>query len=400
MDSVNLAVINLGVFMKKTGLLSVAAGIASLVMSAQSLATTVTLTTNMGDIVINLYDETTPKTVENFLYYVNAGKYDGSVVHRSVDNFVIQAGSYEWSIQGDQEAERINAIATRQIDENDDDDTDVFVVDNEPLWSNVKGTIAMAKTSNEHSATSSWFINVGDDNTDNLDLQSSGFTVFGEVVSGMDIVENINALTTYNFGGALTNMPLRSYDSSTEIAQDDLVYISQVTVTDASPDTAKDLDPTPNTLIYQQNVDAINTVKTKVAEFVDAAEGYLTRAETAYTEAVDISEEKADIASAAVLKIEQSLIELDNQLDLAEQYVIDRETAETNNESVLKIIEIRDSALDAYSAAYDELNLAYQAVKSAEAAAAKEGSSGGSFSWLLMAVLGFTFARRAKKAIA
>ncbi|WP_048690876.1 peptidylprolyl isomerase [Catenovulum maritimum] len=385
--------------MNKTGLLSVAAGIASLVMSAQSLATTVTLTTNMGDIVINLYDETTPKTVENFLYYVNAGKYDGSVVHRSVDDFVMQAGSYEWSIQGDQEAERINAIATRQIDENDDDDTDVFVVDNEPLWSNVKGTIAMAKTSNEHSATSSWFINVGDDNTDNLDLQSSGFTVFGEVISGMDIVENINALTTYNFGGALTNMPLRSYDSSTEIAQDDLVYISQVTVTDASPDTAKDLDPTPNTLIYQQNVDAINTVKTKITEFVDAAEGYLTRAETAYTEAVDISEEKADIASAAVLKIEQSLIELDNQLDLAEQYVIDRETAETNNESVLKIIEIRDSALDAYSAAYDELNLAYQAVKSAEAAAAKEGSSGGSFSWLLMAVLGFTFARRAKKAI-
>lgn len=372
-------------------------------VSCASYATTVKIETNKGDIVIDLYDETTPKTVENFLYYVNEGRYDSSIVHRSVEDFIIQAGSYNWSIQGDQEKEYVNAIEARQIDENDEDETDIFVVENEPLWSNVKGTIAMAKTSQENSATSSWFINVADNansesgsSVDGLDLQSSGFTVFGEVIEGMDIVEDINDLSIYNFGGALANLPLSDYDSETDVGQDNFVYISQVTVI---ADSEQDINPTPNTLIYQDNIDLVNEIKTNINELVESAVNYLTRAETAYTKASEISQEKADIASAAVLKIENNLLELDNQLDLAEQYVVDVETAETNNESVLKIVEIRNMAAEAYYAAYDELDAAYQSMKSAETAAEKKSSSGGgAFSWILIAIAGLTIARRAKKA--
>ncbi|WAJ70164.1 peptidylprolyl isomerase [Catenovulum adriaticum] len=362
--------------------------------SSASYATTVKIETNKGDIVINLYDETTPKTVENFLHYVNEGKYNSSFVHRSVEDFIVQAGSYTWSIQGEQEEEYVNSIEARQIDENDEDETDIFVVENEPLWSNVKGTIAMAKTSQEHSATSSWFINVAD-NSENLDLQSNGFTVFGEVIEGIDIVEDINDLSIYNFGGALTNLPLSDYDTETDVDQDNLVYISQVTVT---ADSDQEINPTPNTLIYQDNIDLVSEIKTNIDELVESAEGYLTRAEEAYTKAAEISQEKADIASAAVLKIEKNLLELDNQLDLAEQYVVDVQTAETNNESVLKIVEIRDMAAEAYYTAYDELDAAYQSVKSAEAAAEKESSGGGgAFSWLLVAIAGLTLARKANK---
>lgn len=360
-------------------------------------ATIVKIETNQGDIVVNLYDETTPETVENFLYYVNEGKYNSSIVHRSVEDFIIQAGSYNWNIKDDQEEEHLNPVETRMTEETEDNEAQTYVVDNEPLWSNVKGTIAMAKTSEEHSATSSWFINLAD-NSENLDLQSNGFTVFGEVIEGIEVAEKINDLTIYNFGGALTNLPLNEYDSEVDVEQDNLVYISQVTVTDTTTDTTEGLTLAENTLIYQYNIDLINDIKTNVEEIVESAEGYLTRAEEAYSKAADISQEKADIASEAVLSIEKNLIELDTQLELAEQYVVDTETAETNNESVLKIVELREMTAETYYAAYDELDAAYQSMKSAEAAAEKESSGGGAFSWWLMALAGLTLMRKAKKA--
>ncbi len=82
-------------------------------------------------------------------------------------------------------------------------------ITNEPEFSNVRGTIAMAKTSQPNSATNEWFINL-DDNSANLDVQNAGFTVFGEVVgNGMDVVDAIAALQRFNFGSPFNELPLK-----------------------------------------------------------------------------------------------------------------------------------------------------------------------------------------------
>lgn len=202
-----------------------------------SQATVVEFRTVMGNFEVNLFDETTPETVANFLSYVNSGAYAQNVVHRSAPGFIVQAGGFQY-----------NNILFEAIPTGSP-------VNNEPELSNVRGTIAMAKqASNENSATSQWFFNLAD-NSGNLDTQNGGFTVFGQVLgNGMDVIDAIASITRFNLGGAASEIPLRNYTLSDltneiQITDDNLVIITDIVVTDSTVVTNADLSPTPNTLI-------------------------------------------------------------------------------------------------------------------------------------------------------
>jgi peptidyl-prolyl cis-trans isomerase A (cyclophilin A) len=157
----------------------------------------VRFSSNVGDIDMELFDTETPLTVANFLFYVNAGRYNQSFIHRSVPGFVIQGGGLG-----------LNGTMIVPVPTN-------AAVPNEPGISNLRGTVAMAKLGdNPDSATSQWFINLKD-NSENLDEQNGGFTVFGRVVgNGMAVVDRIAAFATYNatgqLGGAFDELPLQS----------------------------------------------------------------------------------------------------------------------------------------------------------------------------------------------
>lgn len=359
-----------------------------LAMPAQ--ATIVKVETNLGDFEINLYDESTPKTVTNFLDYVNDDAYTNSIVHRSIDDFVIQAGSYTWSIDTDAEPaqteEQFNLIDTNDV------------VMNEPLWSNVKGTVAMAKGTDEDSATSGWFVNLNDENVDNLDLQSGGFTVFGEVISGLEVVEQINGLPVYYLNSSITNLPLYNLaEDSTTFETENLVLIKKITVTDTAVDSAKDLNPAPNTLIYQDNLDSISFVATEISADVEDAEDAYTQAKAAAVTASEISAEKGQVAQDAVDVIAAKLLVLDQQLALAEDYVTDAQVAEDNDASVLEIVEIRKQAVEAYYEAADATSEINSALTQATNAAKEESSSGGSMSAWFVMLCGLVFWRRARQ---
>jgi len=139
----------------------------------------VTLDTSKGKIVIELYPDKAPKTVANFREYVKAGHYDGTVFHRVIAGFMIQGGGYE--ANG-------NERPTRPPIENESSNG----------LENARGTIAMARTSDPHSATSQFYINVVDNRSLNYSAspQRWGYTVFGKVVEGMDVADAIAAVPT------------------------------------------------------------------------------------------------------------------------------------------------------------------------------------------------------------
>ena len=203
-------------------------------------ATIVQFQTVLGPFEVNLYDQNTPATVTNFLNYVNTGAYNNTVFHRAVTGFVAQGGGFTY--QGSQQLGNVVENAA---------------VVNEPKYSNLRGTIAMAKLGgNVNSATNQWFINLGN-NSANLDVQNGGFTVFGQVIgNGMDVLDAINALQKFNFQGAFDSIPLRDY--STQNATDGvavtdrhLVIVTSIVVIDGAANTAASLTPVANTLINQ-----------------------------------------------------------------------------------------------------------------------------------------------------
>lgn len=196
------------------------------VLTATSLAsvaeanTLVRVTSTYGDFTLELFDEQTPNTVNNFLGYVDRDDYDMTVVHRSVEDFVIQMGAYNWLGDCVNEAPRpgVNCSASFTTTQNP--------VINEPGISNTAGTIAMAKLGGDpNSATSQWFINLGD-NSDALDDQNGGFTVFGRILGdGLTAAAQINDLPVYTIGGAAQEMPLRDFTSSLPLTKN-LVLMS------------------------------------------------------------------------------------------------------------------------------------------------------------------------------
>ena len=144
----------------------------------------VKLTTGHGAITLKLDAEKAPKTVANFLAYVEAGHYDGTVFHRVIKNFMIQGGGMEPGMNQKPCKAPIENEAANGL-------------------KNKRGTVAMARTNDPHSATAQFFINVVDN--DFLDFkapmgQGWGYCVFGEVVEGMDVVDAIRAVRTGNKG--------------------------------------------------------------------------------------------------------------------------------------------------------------------------------------------------------
>jgi len=144
----------------------------------------VTLHTNYGDIKIALNAEKAPQTVENFLKYANSGFYDGTIFHRVIDGFMVQGGGFLPGMEQKTVQDPIQNEATNGL-------------------SNKKGTLAMARTPDPHSATAQFFINVGDNNFLDFTSETSqgwGYCVFAEVVEGMDIVEKIKDVATGSEG--------------------------------------------------------------------------------------------------------------------------------------------------------------------------------------------------------
>lgn len=143
----------------------------------------VTLTTNHGDIVLELNAEKAPKTVENFLSYVREGHYDGTIFHRVISNFMIQGGGFT----PDMEQKDTNAPIENEANNG---------------LSNVNGSIAMARTMDPHSASCQFFINTKDNDFLNFQNESSqgwGYCVFGQVVGGMEVVEAIKGVETGSY---------------------------------------------------------------------------------------------------------------------------------------------------------------------------------------------------------
>lgn len=217
--------------------------LAALISSTSALpqiatATIVEFDTVMGTFQVNLYDNDTPATVANFLDYVNAGAYNGSIYHRSVPGFIVQGGGFALNTMNFQ----VNAIAANPA------------VVNEPVFANVRGTIAMAKLGGApNSATNQWFFNLAD-NTDILDDQNGGFTAFGEVVgNGMDVIDAIARLPISNrsasLGSAFAEMPLAGDPNNNPLQESNFVIVTNVTIFDSAVDTAgaAGLNPTPTT---------------------------------------------------------------------------------------------------------------------------------------------------------
>lgn len=145
----------------------------------------VNLSTNMGDIVVELNPEKAPLSSANFIEYVNSGHYNGTIFHRVIDNFMIQGGGFDQNMQQKPTRAPIQNEANNGL-------------------KNTRGTIAMARTNAPHSASSQFFINVSDNaflNHTSPTPQGWGYTVFGTVVSGMDVVDKIKAVQTTGIGG-------------------------------------------------------------------------------------------------------------------------------------------------------------------------------------------------------
>lgn len=142
---------------------------------------TVILHTNHGAITLELFDDQAPKSVANFLQYARDGHYDGTLFHRVIPNFMIQGGGFDTDFRQKPTREPIQNEADNGL-------------------SNERGTVAMARTNDPHSATAQFFINVTDNNF--LDHRSPasgqtwGYAVFGRVTDGMDVVDAIREVET------------------------------------------------------------------------------------------------------------------------------------------------------------------------------------------------------------
>ena len=150
----------------------------------------VLLKTSAGDITIELYPDKAPKSVENFLAYVKSGFYDGTLFHRVIADFMIQGGGF---------TKDLRQKPTRAA----------IPIESKNGLSNLRGTVAMARTADPNSATAQFFINTVDN--PRLDYTSDanpGYAVFGKVLSGLDVVDKIRAVPTDAQGPFRSDVPV------------------------------------------------------------------------------------------------------------------------------------------------------------------------------------------------
>ncbi len=145
----------------------------------------VIIRTTFGDIKLELDTEKAPKTVKNFLNYARDGYYDGTIFHRVIDSFMIQGGGFDTNMQQKPTSEPVENEADNGL-------------------KNDFGTVAMARTMEPHSATAQFFINVKDNdflNHSGKNMQGWGYTVFGKVVEGTEVLDKIRIVPTGSQGG-------------------------------------------------------------------------------------------------------------------------------------------------------------------------------------------------------
>ena len=190
-----------------------------------------------SDFFVELYDKvgaapaggrTTPITTANFLSYVGDGSYDGTIIHRSVSDFVVQGGGFTApTVAADQPGSDPVAVSTKDA------------IGNEPGNSNLRGTLAMAKLGGQpNSATSQWFVNLSDNTF--LDADNGGYAVFGEVLGdGMTVVDTLGSAltydaTTYYSNGAVSDLPLWNINADNIVLPEDFVTIETVSEVSAA----------------------------------------------------------------------------------------------------------------------------------------------------------------------
>ena len=145
----------------------------------------VTIATTVGQMTLELDADNAPKTVENFLAYVSSGFYDGTIFHRVINNFMIQGGGFTTDMEQKPTQAPVDNEANNGL-------------------KNERGTISMARTQDPHSATAQFFINVQDNdflNHTGENMQGWGYTVFGKVAQGEDVLDKIRCVQTGSQGG-------------------------------------------------------------------------------------------------------------------------------------------------------------------------------------------------------
>ena len=145
----------------------------------------VTIATTVGQITLELDADNAPKTVENFLAYATSGFYDGTIFHRVINNFMIQGGGFTTDMEQKPTQAPVDNEANNGL-------------------KNERGTIAMARTQDPHSATAQFFINVQDNdflNHTGENMQGWGYTVFGKVTQGEEVLDKIRSVQTGSQGG-------------------------------------------------------------------------------------------------------------------------------------------------------------------------------------------------------
>ncbi|MFT5718079.1 MAG: peptidyl-prolyl cis-trans isomerase A (cyclophilin A) [Oleiphilaceae bacterium] len=167
--------------------------------------TIATINTSMGDIKLELFKNKAPSTVANFIAYAKSGFFNGTIFHRVIPNFMIQAGGFDSSLAKKTTKNPITNEAN-------------------PFVPNRRGTIAMARTSAPNSATSQFFINVVDNSSLNKSSSSAGYAVFGKVLSGMIVADQISSAKT-GIQNQMRDVPL------------DPIIINSVTISYPKPDT-------------------------------------------------------------------------------------------------------------------------------------------------------------------
>ena len=179
-------------------------GLSLLAASQAAHATIVLVETSMGNFEINLFDQSTPATVQNFLSYLKDGSYDNSVIHRAEKGFMVQGGGFDANM-----VEKPNNKST---------------IKNESYngLSNTRGTLAMARMNQPDSARSQFFVNLVDNNFLNRSPMNAGYAVFGKVTKGMDVIDKIAGVPTANYG-MHQNVPLKP------------IIINSVSIKTASP---------------------------------------------------------------------------------------------------------------------------------------------------------------------
>lgn len=181
--------------------------------NASESSTSATIKTNHGSIELSLYDSRAPQTVKNFIRYANKGFYKNTLFHRVIPNFMIQGGGFDL------------AMTKKATDAPIKNEANAFIP-------NLRGTIAMARTNDPHSATSQFFINVKDNTQLNKSNYNAGYAVFGKVTKGMDVADRISRMKTTS-SGYMRDVPAEA------------VIIESITVSEPLP--KKKQDSAPNT---------------------------------------------------------------------------------------------------------------------------------------------------------